>query len=361
MRELRTNRADDDLEKYGSYISKDVKMNEEFYHTVMNDVDSTRNGAFLAFEIYNSLNQKVAYNEIFAVFEQDPSLDFIKDIYNKKIENITIAENEVICTTWADAFVYLLTQNGFDAVVNKEVNHNQVFFKADNHIFRADATGKMIGNGEENQMTDLTRSKLGIVPQGFLIYEEDDLGHMEEKNFFDSIFYKDNMNMQDEERIEDYTMTILNELKQDEEFYYYEIPEDFVNTFSQIAFISEMLDISHLDTVGGITYLKHLMKVLIPEDERRKITLDHIKMQNGEDEILNVDEISYGLILTYTPEKVEEPKCCFFHPSVSGYNFLYSKESSLLPISEEEAYSLQEINDNIELNVAENHYKRGGK
>jgi len=359
MKELRTHRVDDDLEKYGRYIDENLDMDQKFYESVMDEVDLHKSDAFLALDIYRSFNQKVSYDELFALFEQDQSLDFIRDIYQKSVEDITEEENSVICTTWATAFAYFLNKNGIDAVVNQEVNHAQVFFKADQHIFRADATGKLIGYGEKNQMSDLTRCKLGILPQGFLIYEENEQGLMEEKNFFDSSFYKSSAYQ--ENKIDDYTMNILEELKQDENFYSYEIPEDFSNTFSQIAMISAMLSMGKLDTVGGITYLKHLMKVLIPEDERKKITLDHIKLIDEEVEVLDVHDINYGVILTYTPEEVEEPKCCFFHPSVSGYNFLYSKHSSLLPISEEEAYHLQERNDDIELEVEEHHYKRGGK
>lgn len=361
MQELRTNRADDQLDKYGNTIDQSVRMNEAFYESVMNDVDLTKEKAFVALDIYNSLNKKVAYNEIFAIFEQDQSFDFIEDIYNKKVEAITREDNEVTCVSWANAYAYMLTKNGIEAVVDKEVSHSQVFFKANDHIFRADATGKIIGYGEENQMSDLTRSKLGIIPQGFLIYEESKQGHMEERGFFQSSFYKSSNVVLEESQIKDYTLSVLEKLKQEPDFYSYEIPEDYHNVFSQFAVMSEMLSISELDTIGGITYLKHLMKVLIPDSSQKKITLDHIKIQNEEDDVLDVDALSYGVILTYMPEEVEEPRCCFFHPSVSGYNFLYTKESPLLPISEEEAYQLQDKSDEIELKVGDREYKRGGK
>ena len=110
MKEMRTNRGDDNLEKYGSYIAPNEKMNEKFYKTVMDEVDTIKESAFLPLEIYNSLNKKVLYDEIFAVFEQDQSLDFIKDIMNKKTEEITLDKNNIICTTWADAFAYILTK-----------------------------------------------------------------------------------------------------------------------------------------------------------------------------------------------------------------------------------------------------------
>lgn len=137
------------------------------------------------------------------------------------------------------------------------------------------------------------------------------------------------------------------------------MPEDYHNVFSQIALISEMLATSNLDIVGGITYLKHLMKVLIPEEERKKITLDHIKMQN--EEVLNVDNLKYGLLLTYIPQEVETPRCCDFHPSVSGYNFLYTETKGLNPISENDAYELQERHDAIDMKIIDHDYKRGGK
>lgn len=362
MKELRTNRADDDIKKYGAPISKDVKMDETLYEAVMNDVDMSKKGAFLAAEIYNSLNKRVSYDEVFGIFEQDTSLDFIKDIYNKKAEEITIDKNTVICHNWSDSFAYSLQKNGFnEVVVNKAVTHSQVYFKADNHMFRADATGKILGLDEQNQMSDLTRAKLGIMPQGFLIYEENSQGLMEEKNFFKSDFYKNHSSFKEEMSIHDYTQNIMKKLKEDDAFYSYEVPEDYHNVFSQIAFMSEMLTESNLDIIGGITYLKHLMNVLIPEEERKKITLDHIKMQNGEEEILNVDEIKYGLILTYAPEEVENPRCCFFHPSVSGYNFLYREGQGLNPITEEEAYSLQEKHDDIDMKIMDHDYKRSGK
>lgn len=361
MKELRTNRVDDDIKKYGDFISKDVKMDEEFYKAVMNDMDMNKKGAFLAAEIYESLNKKVSYDEVFGIFDQDTSLDFIEDIYNKKAEKITLDENTVICHNWSDSFAYLLNKNGFEAVIDKGVNHSQVYFKADNHMFRTDATGKILGLDEKNQMSDLTRAKLGIMPQGFLIYEENSQGVMEEKNFFKSNFYKNSPSFKEGKSIDDYTQSIMKKLKEDDAFYSYEMPEDYHDVFSQIALISEMLSESNLDIIGGITYLKHLMKVLIPEEERKKITLDHIKMQDGEEKLLNVDELKYGLILTYAKEEVENPRCCFFHPSVSGYNFLYREGQGLNPITEDEAYSLQEKHDDIDMKIIEHDYKRSRK
>lgn len=358
MRELRTNRADDDIKKYGEHIPKNIKMNEEFYNMVMNDVDMTKKGAFLAAEIYNSLNKKVFYDEVFCLFDQDTSLDFIEDIYNKSIEEINKDKNAIICHNYSEAFAYLLEQNGFEAVIDKGVTHSQVYFKADHHILRADATGKILGLDEKNQMADLTRAKLDILPQGFLIYEENDQGLIEEKNFYHSNFYKNNTSIKGQ-NINEYTQSIMEKLKQDADFYSYEVPEDYHNVFSQIALISEMLATSNLDIVGGITYLKHLMKVLIPEEERKKITLDHIKMQN--EEVLNVDNLKYGLLLTYLPQEVETPRCCDFHPSVSGYNFLYTETKGLNPISENDAYELQERHDAIDMKIIDHDYKRGGK
>lgn len=361
MSELRTNLVDDDLEKYGSFLSDDVKVNQEFYDFVMRDVDLTKEDSFLAFDIYQSLNQKVSYDEVFAIFQQDTSLDFIQDIYTKDVEEITEKENSVICTTWANAFAYFLKQAGFLAVVDHGVSHSQVFFKDSYHIFRADATGKMLGMDEKNQMSDLTRAKLGILPQGFLIYEKNKQGLIEEKNFLTSDFYHNHTTMTGPVGMEENTMRILKELKQSEDFYSYPVPEDYQNVFSQIALMSEMISLSQLDIVGGITYLKHLIQVLVPEEEKKKITLDHIKIQPAEEEVLNVDQIKYGLILTYTPEEVENPRCYFFHPSVSGYNFLYTEETGLNPISEDYAFHLQEVHDEIDMKVGDHEYRRGGK
>jgi len=39
MKELRTHRVDDDLEKYGRYIDENLDMDQKFYESVMDEVD----------------------------------------------------------------------------------------------------------------------------------------------------------------------------------------------------------------------------------------------------------------------------------------------------------------------------------
>lgn len=356
MKELRTYKASDNLEKYGKYLPSDIKMNEGFYQYVMSDVDKQKTGIYLSVDIYQSLNEKVSYNEIFVAFGQDTSLKFIKDIYNQNIQDITIDKNAIVCTSWSLLFAYMLQQNGYDVVIGKNTTHHYVYFKADDYILRADATEKLEDKKDGSRLSDITRCKLGICPEGLLIYEKNIDGRIDENgvNLFESNIYNSNYYHEEKPHLENYTETIMKQLKDDTDFYTYPVPSEYKNVFSQFSVMSELISMNDLDVISSINYLNHLTKILIPEEERSKITKDYLK-------IMDNDELSFGLLLTYSPQKIENPRYCYFHPSVSGYNFLYTKKDGFVPISEEEAYNLQEKNDEVEMNITDDGYKRGGK
>lgn len=355
MREMRTYLPDDDLSKYGVKLDSDLKMNEEFYASIMSDVNSNSTGIELAYELYKSFNKKVSYNEIFKAFEQDLSIGFVNDIYNRGIEKITLEDSAIICTNWALAYAYLLEKNGFNVVINKNVMHNYVYFVSDGHLIKADATNNCVDPRDGSNFSDLTRCKLDILPCGFMIYEKNNKGDMEERKVFDSVFFKENDLLIDNDSLSDYTTSIIEKLNENSD-YSQKFSLDQNDVISNFSMISELVNEAQLDTIGSITYIHNLIRMFFSLEDQKKMKRDYLKMVDDD------GSYSLGFLTNYCSKKVELPKCYLFHPAVDGYNFLYTKKHGLQFIEEDMALDLQIKNDEIELSIdADDNYQRGGK
>lgn len=337
MQELRTYQGNDNLEKYGNKVPKTEVIDQKFYNYVMQDVNDDATGINLSLQIYNSLNKKVSYDEIFFAFGND--YNFQK---NKSCESITKDNNIVICDIWANLFALFLENNDISAVVNKEAEHSKVYFCVDGHIICADATQSINSPQENMAFTDITRCKLGLIPNNFLIYEEDEKGIIVERNLLESqLIKKSNINIE-QSTFSIYISKLINLLKNNKTYKKYNnlSKDNILETFEKIK---RLLSNSKLDTLSNITYINNLIKVLLTIEDQQKIQKDYIKIQQE-------GEVVLGLLLNYCPYEVEFPRYCDFHPSVNGINFLFTNKKGLYEISEDEAYNLQEKNDEIELN-----------
>ncbi len=349
MQELRTYQQDDDLSKYGTKVNEKESINPEFYNYVMDDVDESLTGIALAYEIYTSLNKKVSYDEYFLAFKTD--FDFLK---NKKVNNITEEDSSIICTIWASLFALFLESKNFPAVINKGGMHSRVFFKADGYIVYADATenSKDLTNGFE--FSDITRSKLGIVPNNFLIYEKDEDNQIIAKKITDAKISKDLL-VKIEKPTFSHQITKLLEILNTNSTYKKYKRENQPSINSLFSEIKILLKDSELDTISNIMYLNNLIKIFLSSEDQARITNDYIKVKKDEN-------IYLGLLINYCPPETKQIRYCDFHPCINGINFLYTKKDGLCEVSEDEAYNLQALNDDIELNA--DNYKissRGGK
>lgn len=337
MQEQRTYRGNDNLEKYGNKVPDTEVIDQNFYNYVMSDVDEYATGIDLSLQIYDSLNKKVSYDEIFFAFGND--YNFQK---NKSSKSVTEDSNVVICDIWANLFALFLENNDISATVNKEAEHSKVYFCVDGHIICADATQSVNSPQENITFTDITRCKLGLIPNNFLIYEEDEKGNIVERNLFESQFIKkSNINLE-QATFSIYISTLINLLKNNKTYKKYNnlSKDNILETFEKIK---RLLSNSELDTLSNIAYINNLIKVFLTIEDQQKIKKDYIKVQQEKELVL-------GLLLNYCPHEVDNPRYCDFHPSVSGINFLFTNKFGLCEISEDAAYNLQAKNDEIELN-----------
>lgn len=337
MQEYRTYQQDDDLTKYCTKVNEKEIINPEFYNYVMDDVDESLTGVALAYAIYSSLNRKVSYDENFIAFGSE--YDFL---INKNINSVTINNSSVICDIWAPLFAICLEKRGFSAVVNKEATHSKVYFKAEGFIICADATENKKDLIDGFDFSDITRCKLGLVPNNFLVYEKDKNNQMVAKKITDTNWYKDSGVELSEPIFSKQITKLLELLNQNPTYKKYKSKNSSLE--SDFDEINHLLKESELDTISSIMYLNNLIKILLSKDDQARITKDYIKVQKDEN-------ISLGLLINYCPPETKQIRYCDFHPCVNGINFLYTNADGICEISEDEAYNLQAVNDDIELNI----------
>lgn len=345
MDKTKTYLAGDDIEKYGK-IPENINVNEELYNSIIKEVKQVPNKMALAIELYKALNKRVIYDELYSAFKDD--LKFVK---NKSIEDVTLENNEIICTIWAELYATILRKNNIDAVVSG-TTHKYVIFCADNHFIKADATENIRNEQDSSRLTDLVRAKLDIRPYHLHIYEKGENGQINYVQYYESNYYKTHQKELDTRHFLNYTTKILKLLKENKTYKEYrKNPQTLEEVISKI---STLLNQEKLGPVEEMMYINNLLWLYLSEEEYQKITKDYIK-------ILKDDDIIYGLLINYSKEEIKNPRCYDFHPPINGKNYLYTKETKIIPITEDEAYNLQVKNDEIELNEDEYFHKFGGK
>ncbi len=138
------------------------KINNHFKTAVMSNIPNNLSKTQLARAIYIELNKRIQYDEKMMYYDQDLSLDFIKKIYNKNIDEIDEKNNKITCKTWAYLYSTFLHEYGIKSFVSGK-KHKKVCVILENDIIQADAT-----NSSTNGMTDISNLKMGLPPQNYL-------------------------------------------------------------------------------------------------------------------------------------------------------------------------------------------------
>ena len=272
------------VRKTSEKIDTNIKLNEKFENLVMQDISPKLTGIDLAFAIYNQLNKRVKYNPAFFALDQDLDLEFLKSIYEENIEKINEKDNKVVCSTWAKLYAYFLEKNGIETYISKRGRHKYVqAFVGDKRI-QADATNPSNSLEDPSKLTDLVRSKLGLRPAGFNVYDmnnnrqeigkeidivKNDYTKIDYSTVENTEEYKELMNLLDDGK--DYTKTIL-ELDDEE--------DSMKNIMTKITFINETMKQTKLDNIENLGYLIHVFGNVLTKEERKRVILNYSLCEN---------------------------------------------------------------------------------
>lgn len=162
------------VKKYPTYFKKKDKLdgelpkgivNKELEEYILKKIDFSKSEFAIALQIYIELCKISIYDATFLAFNQDNKIPIAKAIYDKKIEDVTLDQNYLICCQFSDIYASLLIKCGFEARVKGDF-HKSVVFKCNNDIVEADSSKQLMGS-DGFYFCDLTRAKLNLPVGGF--------------------------------------------------------------------------------------------------------------------------------------------------------------------------------------------------
>lgn len=107
-------------------------VDDSIYDYVFERICKTDNKLVLAIEIYLILGDIFVYNSQYAFYKNFK--------YAKKVANINLENNQVVCNEWAIIYHKLLSCYGIKSKVNEDGVHYNVIFTIDGLDYKADAT-----------------------------------------------------------------------------------------------------------------------------------------------------------------------------------------------------------------------------
>lgn len=335
---------DKPLEIFGTTFVSDIKPGKKFIKRVEKDLPLDANDISIALKLYNNLNEVVEYSEEFIAFGQNLSFDFLKRIYDMPIDMINMANIEVTCNSWAKLYAYFLTKHNIPCVISKTGIHRSVYFKSDGFLFNADGTS--INNEEQDKynIDDLTRSRLGLRPNGLraLVINDDEVKKV---NVYDLGLSLDKVTKVDYVNFEDRTNTIINNLincKNFEVLNLEGIEDKVVNNFS---LINSLLLEEDLNSVSSIAYINNLIKVLFSKEEQKHFVYIYIKEKDKNGNYKYEEVINYGKLRKHKLDYL------FGMPDdLDGYNFIF-RNGSIEEITKRKARNYIEKSQNMDLNI----------
>lgn len=139
----------------------------------------------LSYCIYNAVNECVLYDSTYFALNKNRKDYNIRKLFQKDISDVTMDRNNVICETWAKLYSYYLQLYGLKSTVVSEIikqegtsngrntkrrflaAHKYVEIYTDDQIIKADATNVTTSQFDRSSLSDLTRTKLNLMPAGF--------------------------------------------------------------------------------------------------------------------------------------------------------------------------------------------------
>lgn len=337
------------LNKFGQIPQFTGNPSQKFIKKVESNLPIDSNDISIALKLYNNLNDSVIYDEEFMAFNQDISIDFIHDIYNRDIQQINLTNNRITCHNWAELYCYFLQKNGIEAVVNKATIHKYVVFKSDGYLFRADATSVFKDHEKKFSMSDLTRRKLGLKPCGLCAFIASQTG-VDYVNVYELGI---DIDPRVDEQYVDFnhrTNQLLTKLKNDTNFRNYSMIQEDNAVLDKFSLINDLVSKEQLDTISGISYINNLIKIIFTEEEQKHLSYDYLKSKENEN-------YRYIQLINYQKEEVKHRHDYYFHPSLDGYNFVY-RGNGLEFFTRRKIKKLIDESDAIDLDI-DNKSRRG--
>lgn len=312
--------VDRPLETFGKPFVPDVVPGKKFIKRVEKDLPLDANNLSIALKLYNNLNEVVEYSPEFLAFNQDLSMEFIKRIYDMSINKINLTDNQVTCKNWSFLYAFFLNKHNIPCVVNNSGVHYSIYLKEEGYLFNVDATTVNKDEQDNLKMDDLTRSKLGLRPNGFRALVVDDEIGVKKVNVYDLGLSLDKSTDIDYINFEDRTNNLVRKLKECNSFKIHNLPEVTDNITDIFDIINNLLlQESDLGSVSAISYINSLIKVLFNEEEQMHLAYVQVK------EKYKKDNYSYSEVINYNPNEIRKHRHDYplGMPNLEGYNFIY--------------------------------------
>lgn len=312
-------------------VDPTIKINPELEASIFQSIDKNSNPVDFALDVYNSENRHVRYNNAFNAWGQDiKNVEAAQAIYDKGIGEITLENNSVVCKQWAELYAYLLDQNDYDAYVCGSIGHYYVVAFKGMCIIHADATEPTQSIEDTSYLTDMTRSKLGVRPAGFIAYTID--GYSEATKRIDSLDLRFNKNELENDKTAVAEVEAL--ISQIEDRNLSNIIMGFDDSHNRyggivrkLGFINFMMQKSRMDNSASVPYLLTLLTITLTGKEHQYTTWTNIFYEG-----VNSDECNMVPIISIKKDKEI--------PDYIGLDCLYfifdQKAYSIQPISREE-------------------------
>jgi len=270
------------------YEVKKQKINKKLEKIISKSINKNMDDFTKARAIYLKLGELLVYDETFFHLDQNINNETAKNIYNKKLSEISVEKNNVICKSWAELYCLLLNKNGIKASVasRKEKSlHKYVRININGEFITADATEAKLDPIDKSFLIDLTRIKLGLNTLGFT-YENPTKG------------IDDKLNLTDEN---------INYVSKDKDKEYLEIIEQYnklnniqeKNINEKISLIVNMIQNTTLTGIEAATYLKTLISVVITDKETININYCGKKVSETEYKTATVLDIKINEEINY--------------------------------------------------------------
>lgn len=228
----------------------------------------------LAFCIYNALNECVVYDSTYYALNRNRGDNNIRKLFQKDISDITVDRNNVICSKWAELYSYFLQLYGIKSTVVAEIMkvqgiphdknftrrypaaHKYVEIYVDDQIIKADATNITTSQFDMTRLSDLTRTKLNLMPAGF---ESKNYKELSEK------YHKRTIS----EKISE-IKSLISE-KEQETGHREENVDEISDIERKIGIMSDEIKSSKLDNMANAQYIKVLEHALFGISNNRSL------------------------------------------------------------------------------------------
>lgn len=340
---------DKPLKAFGKPFVTDVKPGKKFIKRVEKDLPLDSNNLSIALKLYNNLNEVVEYQEEILAFGQDLSLDFSKKISEAPISSINLTDNQVTCRSWAEIYAFFLNKHNIPCVISISGLHYSVYFKEEGYLFNVDAT--VVDNNESDNynMSDLTRSKLGLRPNSFCALIEDEEVGAKKVSVYDLGLNLDKSTEIDYVNFEDRTNAIVRNLTNCSTFKIHNIPDIKDEVIDNFSIINNLLLQQDLDNVSAISYIHNLIKVLFTKEHQQHLAYVEVKEET------KGKKYNYSEVVNYNPNEIREHRHDYKMgmPNLDGYNFIY-RDGSLEYLTKRKARKVIEDSMNIDIDVLSN-------